>query len=527
MRHKLPRLLSRAAFSVCVFSLCVAVCEAAIEPGERIGPLTLTTLDGPRFVMNNYHKRIGTVIAFISARCPATDALAKRINYIQEEYRHKRILWVGIGANPAESGDELRDFCQKRGMIFPVYLDPNGKIRNRFGATVTPEVFLLDARSEVVYYGAIGANKSTGLEAAIRAVRNGKKPAVTHVPPKGTPIDSPKPKRQIGDPYGKPAFSSELVFEKIDGAVAFHCSTLTETPGGDLLCLWYGGSYEASDDQKLFLARRKKGSRIWEKPEIIVSNPLQPPGNAVIFTDGIGRIWIVWGRKEGDRPRRRGSGGPGRLMFRTSTDEGKTWSDDRALVDELGWGVRNVPVKLSSGELALPVGRSKLHGTKNLYIMTTPDNGKTWRRSAPFHGGSQPTLIERDDGALFVMMRHKPTIMQTVSCDGGRSWAEPVKSVFPNPDAGIAMTKLKNGHVLLVFNNTDDGRTPLNIARSLDGGRTWERPLTLEANPGEYSYPCVIQTSDGRIHISYTFRRYTIKHVEMNEDWMAHLKRPN
>jgi len=178
--------------------------------------------------------------------------------------------------------------------------------------------------------------------------------------------------------------------------------------------------------------------------------------------------------------------------------------------------------------MALPLSGLKVNdGLKNLYIMKTKDNGKTWETSAPYHGGSQPTVIERKDGSLFVLMRGKPIIKQTLSKDGGKSWSEAELSVLPNPNAGIAMTRLKSGHVVLVFNNTSKGRSPLNIVRSLDGGRTWQKPLTLEPNPGEYSYPCIIQISDGRIHISYTFRRYAIKHVEMNENWLVHLKRPN
>jgi len=516
----------------CLSSVSLAAQVCAAELGDKIGSLELTTPEGPSFVMDNYETRVGTVIAFLSARCPATDEAAERINTVQEEYRHKKILWVGIDSNPAESGAELREFCQKHGMIFPVYLDPGRKIQKLFGAKVTPEVFLLNARSEIVYYGAIGETEDSGLEAAIQALRKGKKIKVTYIPPQGTPIDKPGLRREIDNPYGTIAFSSELIFEEIPGAVAYHCSTLTEAANGDLLSVWYGGSYEASDDQKLFMARRRKGRRIWDKPAVLVSNPLQPVGNSIIFTDGIGRIWVLWGRKEGDRPRRRGSGGPGRIMYRISSDNGYSWSADKPFGVEfgvkLGWGLRNVPTWLSTGEMVLPLSGLKVNDDlKNLYIMKTADNGRTWEMSAPYHGGSQPTVIERKDGSLFVMMRHKPIIMQTISKDGGRSWTEAVPSVLPNPNAGIAMTKLKNGHVVLVFNNTDDGRSPLNIARSLDGGRTWEKPLTLESNPGEYSYPCIIQSSDGHIHISYTFRRYAIKHVEMNEDWLVHLKRPN
>ena len=89
------------------------------------------------------------------------------------------------------------------------------------------------------------------------------------------------------------------------------------------------------------------------------------------------------------------------------------------------------------------------------------------------------------------------------------------------------MRKLNNGHVLLVFNNQDNSRSPLHIALSTDEARTWSKPLQLESNPGEYSYPSVMQSSDGKIHIIYTFRRYSIKHVELNEDWFTRIVRPD
>lgn len=61
---------------------------------------------------------------------------------------------------------------------------------------------------------------------------------------------------------------------------------------------------------------------------------------------------------------------------------------------------------------------------------------------------------------------------------------------------------------------------PLSVALSTDNGATWSKPVALEANPGEYAYPCAIQTSDGHIHVTYTFLRKTITHVEFNERWI-------
>jgi len=136
-------------------------------------------------------------------------------------------------------------------------------------------------------------------------------------------------------------------------------------------------------------------------------------------------------------------------------------------------------------------------------------------------------MIERDDGTLFVMMRHRPKILQSESRDGGNTWSDAQDSVLRNPDAGIAMTRLRNGHLVIVFNDSSMSRTPLSVARSEDEGKTWSKPLNLESNPGEYSYPSVIQTADGMIHATYTFRRYAIKHTEFNEDWLTSFVRPD
>ena len=85
----------------------------------------------------------------------------------------------------------------------------------------------------------------------------------------------------------------------------------------------------------------------------------------------------------------------------------------------------------------------------------------------------------------------------------------------PNPSAGTDAITLKDGRHLLVYNPTRRGRSPLAVALSKDGIQ-WQLVLTLEDEPGEYSYPAVIQTADGTIHITYTWRRKRIRHAEFN-----------
>ena len=86
---------------------------------------------------------------------------------------------------------------------------------------------------------------------------------------------------------------------------------------------------------------------------------------------------------------------------------------------------------------------------------------------------------------------------------------------LPNSSSGTDAVTLKDGRQLLVYNHTHQGRSPLNVALSSDG-KQWQAALVLEDDPvapNGFSYPAVIQTSDGRVHTTYTWKRERIKHV--------------
>jgi predicted neuraminidase len=232
----------------------------------------------------------------------------------------------------------------------------------------------------------------------------------------------------------------------------------------------------------------------------------------------------------GTQPQFRGTGWKDcTLFYRTSSDNGLTWTADKPFFhDTLGWLPRNLTIFLSDGTLVLPLSDERNgQGVDLSFFLSTRDNGATWTRSGIMRGGEQPTFIQHGDGSLLAYLRVRPNIVSAESHDGGKTWTTPTPTQWKNPDSGISMCRLKDGHLLLVFNNENNARTPLNIALSVDDGRTWGKPLELESNPGEYSYPSVFQTPDGEIHIIYTFRRYSIKHIEMNEDWLTHLQRPD
>jgi predicted neuraminidase/peroxiredoxin len=502
---------------------------AALDIGQSPGTVALTTLAGDTIDMENYAERPATAVLFLSGRCPKTEQAIEEINKLYAKFRHRDVLIVGIAANAAESNEELRTFAQRRGLIFPVYRDGNGVVAKQFGATLTPEVFLLDKRGVLMFHGSLGDDKGrAAYDTAVLNVLRKQPVAVPQGPLEGTPLATVGEKRDIDDPYGTISFASELVFEKIPSAPAHHCSTICEAGNHDLLCLWYGGTYESAHDQTLFLARKKPGEKNWSTPQALIPGGPQPPGNGVIFRDAQDRIWIVWCRMEGTRPMGRGDGWDRcRLFYRTSTDHGMTWSEDRPMFDETLWCVpRNPPVALADGTLLLPVEglQDEVEGS---YFLTHKPGAANWERAGFTSGGSQPAVIERRDGSLLAMLRHARFITRIDSRDGGQSWSKAEATPLQNPDSGITMTRLTNGHLLLVYNDSQTKRTPLSIVRSLDEGKTWEKPLALESNPGEYSYPCIIQAGDGKIHVTYTFRRYAIKHVEFNEDWLTHFERPD
>ena len=502
---------------------------AAIGAAATLGAASFDVerLDGSKLSVANFAEHRATVLVFLSSRSPESVAAVEEIRKTNDTYRRRRIMFAGIFPNPAETGDEIRDFCQASGFVFPCYRDPHRTATQQFGARFTPEVFVLDDAGKVVYRGSV-----SGLAGAVADVAERAKVRVPGIPPAGTPIDHPAPPRKIDNPYGSISSSAELIFESVPGAAAHHASSMTLAPNGDLLVSWYGGSYESSDDEALYLARRRKGSREWDAPVTLLRNPQQPVGNAVILTMADRVIWIIWGRIEASQPLLGHSGwDTTRLMYRTSRDNGLTWSPDRLFpLETAGWLPRNLSIRLTDGTTMVPVSDERNNRDLSFFLMTK-DNGATWTRSASIPNsqsqGEQPAVAQRRDGSLIAFLRTAPRLLESESFDNGRTWTQARLTDFKNPDAAISLCALRNGNLILVWNNNERGRSPLHIARSTDGGKTWSAPLMLESNPGEYSYPSVMQTPDLKIHVIYTYRRYSFKHLEFNEDWLIRLERPD
>ena len=304
--------------------------------------------------------------------------------------------------------------------------------------------------------------------------------------------------------------AKEFIFEQAPFA-SCHASTIAETKSG-LVAAWFGGTRERNPDVGIWVSKREKKNG-WSKPTEVASG-VQPGGerfpcwNPVLFQPTGAPLMLFY--KVGPSP----SEWWGMLM--TSTDGGTTWSKPARLPDGILGPIKNKPVQLKDGTLVC--GSSTEHAGWRVHIERTSDLGTKWQKTEPLNdraqfGAIQPTILVHRSGAIQILCRSRQRrITESWSEDNGKTWSAMKATPLPNPSAGIDAVALKDGRALLVYNHTETARSPLNVALSSDG-KAWSAALVLEDQPGEYSYPAVIQTADGLVHVTYTWKRERIKHV--------------
>lgn len=301
-----------------------------------------------------------------------------------------------------------------------------------------------------------------------------------------------------------------------------HASTIVETAPGKFVAAWFGGTKERNPDVGIWVAHGDGGQ--WQ-PAVEVANgvqsagPRMPTWNPVLFQAPGGPLWLFY------------KVGPSASKWwgeaKTSADGGKTWSIARKLPEGIFGPVKNKPVILPDRAW---LSGSSTEGNSDgwlLHFEVSRDAGATWTKVGPVAKGPgfdaiQPSILTHRDGALQAVGRTKQgVVFQTWSKDGGATWSALTATNLPNPNSGTDAVTLADGRQLIVYNHSGHraneakgDRWPLDVALSTDGV-TWKHVLTLESEPimSGYAYPSVIQASDGRVHVTYTFGRKQIKHV--------------
>ena len=315
---------------------------------------------------------------------------------------------------------------------------------------------------------------------------------------------------------GSPAIiQSGFVFDTAPFASA-HASTIVESGGGPVAA-WFGGTREGANDVGIWVSRQRDGK--WSAP-VEVATGVQPDGtrhpcwNPVLFQLSDKTLALFY--KVGPNPRQWWG------LLRTSNDGGQTWSDAQRLPEGILGPIKNKPVRLADGTIISPTSTESNAEPSlwRVHFERSTDNGKTWavvrpklQDAGPELQAIQPSILTYAGGKLQAVGRTRSgRLFETWSEDSGKTWTTLALTSLPNSSTGTDAVTLKDGRQLLVYNHTPKGRTPLNVATSRDG-KAWDAALVLESEPGEYSYPAVIQGADGRVHITYTWKRQRIKHV--------------
>jgi predicted neuraminidase len=301
-----------------------------------------------------------------------------------------------------------------------------------------------------------------------------------------------------------------------------HASTIAESAGA-LVVAWFAGSHEGARDVAIWISRKEPGAS-WSAP-LQVADGIQSPTsrlpcwNPVLFQPSRGPLVLF--HKVGPDPRHWWG------LRMDSGDGGRTWSRAERLPDGRLGPSRNQPLERADGTWLCPGSSEEpglLHlGARRALIESTPDQGRTWTAVAPLDDSArfaaiQPTLLRHPAGRLQALCRSRQgVITQAWSADDGATWQAMTATTLPNPDSGIAAVTLRDGRHLLAYNHQTSGREFLTVAISADGVR-WRAALVLADEPGEYSYPAVIQAGDGLVHLTYTWRRRNLRHVVIDPE---------
>jgi predicted neuraminidase len=289
-------------------------------------------------------------------------------------------------------------------------------------------------------------------------------------------------------------------------------SSLAVTATGRMWAVWYTGITPSEDHNNyVAVSTSSDGGESWT--EVLAIDPDGPgPVRAFdpeVWIDPNGKLWIFWAQQV--RPPKSTPSGVWAITADDAESENPKWTDPKRLADGI---MMCKPVALSTGEWVLP--SSYWHVTEESATMVVSvDQGETWQvRGAasvpePIRNIDEHMIVERNDGSLWMLVRIRGGIGESVSFDRGYTWSTVVPSRIQHPNSRLFIHRLHSGNLLLVKHgpvSIKTGRSHLMAFVSKDDGRTWSNGLLLDERPG-VSYPDGQQASDGTIYITYDYDR--------------------
>ena len=329
-----------------------------------------------------------------------------------------------------------------------------------------------------------------------------------------------------------------------------HAVTIEALPDGSLVAAWFGGEHEKSSGVAIVVSRLANGSQIWTNRSIVAQRDGYANGNPLLFYDSITGMLHLWHTQV----KANAGEGEAEIYHWNSRDGGASWSDQGRYFQGQGIYIRNRIIRRKDGTLLWPFystgwsasatnGRSAAFAySKNTSVPVNGDTG--WTKYVLDAGGArleQPTCWRQPHNQSTIMCYIRSEdgkhIYETDSTDEGKSFSKPQPTKLPNPNSGIEGFPLLSRNLVLLFNPTQitpvsRGRNPLAAGISSDDGKTWKQRDVQNGPTGmpslgedQFSYPSVLQTSDGTIHAMYTYapahQRRTIKYIRFTEGWVT------
>ena len=341
------------------------------------------------------------------------------------------------------------------------------------------------------------------------------------------------------------------------GYISAHSPALLELPNGDMLCAWFAGTFEGAPDVSIVCARLPKGAKRWEEPVMVSGDPKRSEQNPSLFLAPDGTAWAMYtaqlARVEGKDNMQYTSV----VRRQKSLDNGITWSEPEVVFPKEGTFCRQ-PIQILSngrwifGNWICTDSSDGLAGDPTVFQISD-DKGETWKQvdMPNSNGRVHANVVELGNGHLVAFMRSRAAdfIYRSVSKDYGEHWSEPVPTVLPNNNSSISAIMLKSGRIAIAYNPTHAPfadpnvaawpglRCPVAVALSEDAGETF--PLIRHMELGEgfagdenstnnmtYEYPYIMQSADGRLHLSYAYQnRRGVKWMSFTEEDVMGKKR--
>ena len=371
-------------------------------------------------------------------------------------------------------------------------------------------------------------------------------------------------------------FQFDAQFVSAAPGQAVHAASIVELRNGDLRAVWFSGSREGAGDVTIQSAVLDATSQRWQPESTLFDRQkierglwryVKKLGNPVIARAPDGALWL-WLVNVSI-----GGWAGSAITWSRSTDEGASWSVPQRLVTSpflnISTLVKGGPVAFTNGGVGLPVYHEFI--TKFSEILQINPQGQVVDkiRIPGSHTSLQPVVLVSGSGRAEAYMRagQGGQLMMAATNDAGDSWSNAQATPWPNPDSAVAGVMTRSGAPWLALNPSAAGRETLALlqgSRSSQGGdfdaaSAWQvdgyagqtsgLPIAdyahllgsaLKASGAndaqsaayvssatrqlcgpqrcaqEFSYPYLLQTSDGFVHLVYTWHRTRIKHVRFD-----------